>query len=214
MREGASVRVMSSAGSGRGSEPLPVRLSSVGRRCRAPTTRLMLRVLPSGPLPPNPGEMAASQRFGEIIGLLADTADLVIIDTPPLLEVGDTAAMASKADGVVFVVNMARVRWPMLERSHAQLEKFPCRKLGMVIVAAKRAHKAAYGYEYRYGTSPRGAPPPAGRLVTVPCSDVTGPRSADDLGDHGNVQPGRHPAEGHRQRAAAESRRLGAAHCR
>ena len=33
----------------------------------------MLRVLPSGPLPPNPGEMAASQRFGEIIALLADS---------------------------------------------------------------------------------------------------------------------------------------------
>ena len=121
-------------------------------------------MLPSGPLPPNPGEMAASQRFGEIIGLLAGTADLVIIDTPPLLEVGDTAAMASKADGVVFVVNMAKVRWPMLERSHAQLEKFPCRKLGMVVVAAKRAHKPVYGYEYRAGSASRGAPPADDRL--------------------------------------------------
>jgi Mrp family chromosome partitioning ATPase len=107
--------------------------------------------------------MAASQRFGEIISSLAGTADLVIIDAPPLLEVGDTAAMASKADGVMFVVNLAKVRWPMLERAHAQLQKFPCRKLGMVIVAAKRAHKSAYGYEYRYGAMPKGAQPPSGR---------------------------------------------------
>ena len=120
-----------------------------------------MRVLPSGPLPPNPGEMAASQRFGEIISLLADTADLVIIDTPPILEVGDTAGIAAKTDGVVFVVNMGRARWPMLERANAQLERFPCRKLGLVVVAAKSAHKPAYGYEYRYG--PRGAAPPAGR---------------------------------------------------
>jgi len=123
----------------------------------------MLRVLPSGPLPPNPGEMAASQRFGEIIALLADTADMVIIDSPPLLEVGDAAAMAANADGVLFVVNMSRVKWPMLERSQAQLEKFPCRKLGLVVVAAKSAHKPVYGYKYRASESPRGAAPPAGR---------------------------------------------------
>lgn len=111
----------------------------------------MLRILPSGPLPPNPGEMAASLRFGEIIASLADTADLVIIDSPPLLEVGDTAAMAGKADGVVFVVNIAKVRWPMLERSRAQLDKFPCRKLGLVVVAPRSARKPVYGY---YGRPP------------------------------------------------------------
>ena len=137
VREGASVRVMSVAGPGRGASLLPSTRLVSRLAPLAQTRTLLLRVLPSGPLPPNPGEMAASQRFGEIIGLLADTADLVIVDSPPLLEVGDTAAMASKADGVVFVVNMSRVRWPMLERSRAQLEKFPCRKLGMVVVAAK-----------------------------------------------------------------------------
>ena len=109
----------------------------------------MLRVLPSGPLPPNPGEMAASQRFGEIIGMLADQADLIIVDSPPLLEVGDTAAMAAKADGVLFMVNMAKVRWPMLERSHAQLMRFPSRKLGLVVIASKSVHKPVYGYESR-----------------------------------------------------------------
>src|SRR5450759_2029658 len=114
----------------------------------------LLRVLPSGPLPPNPGEMAASPRFGETISVLADTADLVLIDSPPNLEVGDAAAMAAKTDGVVFVVNMARAKWPMLERSNAQLEKFPCRKLGLVVFAAKSAHKPVYGYKYRVGSSP------------------------------------------------------------
>jgi len=109
----------------------------------------VLRVLPSGPLPPNPGEMAASHRFGEIIAMLGDDADVVVIDSPPLLEVGDTAAMAAKADGVLFVVNMAKVKWPMLERSQAQLMKFPCRKLGLVVIASKNAHKPVYGYESR-----------------------------------------------------------------
>ncbi len=163
VREGASVRVMTLGGSGHGGEPALQYSSRQSDGASGSDVDVLLRVLPSGPLPPNPGEMAASQRFGEIIGLLADTADFVIVDTPPLLEVGDAGAMASKADGVVFVVNMGKVRWAMLERSRAQLEKFPCRKLGMVIVAAKHAHRAVYGYEYRAGTSPRGAPPPTGR---------------------------------------------------
>jgi len=161
-RERASVRVMSTARSGRGVTGTARGPSSESAGVAGSRDRGTLRVLPSGPLPPNPGEMAASQRFGEIIGLLAGTADLVVIDTPPLLEVGDTAAMASKADGVMFVVNLSKVRWPMLERAHAQLEKFPCRKLGTVVVAAKRARSAGYGYEYRYGSNPKGAQPSSG----------------------------------------------------
>jgi Mrp family chromosome partitioning ATPase len=109
----------------------------------------VLRVLSSGPLPPNPGEMAASQRFGEIISALADTTDLVIIDSPPLLEVGDTGAMASRADGVLFVVNMTQARMPMLERAHHQLMKFPCRKLGLVVVAPRHSNEPVYGYYHR-----------------------------------------------------------------
>ena len=110
-----------------------------------------LRVLPSGPLSPNPGEMAASERFGEVIGMLGDTTDLVIIDPAPLLEVGDAAAMALRVDGLLFVVNMARVKWPMLERSHAQLVKLP-RRVRRVVVVAKRVHQPVHGY--RYGSMP------------------------------------------------------------
>ena len=91
----------------------------------------VLRVLPSGPLPPNPGEMVASRRFAEIIDELSADADLVLIDTPAMLSVGDTAPMAAKADALVFVVNTTLVRRPLLERAHAQLAKLPCRKLGL-----------------------------------------------------------------------------------
>jgi Mrp family chromosome partitioning ATPase/capsular polysaccharide biosynthesis protein len=160
--EGVQVRIMSRSQAQRGSKPLGQHLS----REDAGTSlgsQVLLRVLPSGPLPPNPGEMAASRRLGEMIDALAETADLVIVDAPPILEVGDAAAMASKVDGVIFVVNMGRVRWPILERAHAQLEQFPCRKLGTVIVAEKKVRNSKYGYEYRYSSAPRGAAPPPAR---------------------------------------------------
>ena len=144
-----STRVVSVASSRRGKDEVTRYLPAGSDWPSGTDADQLLRVLPSGPLPPNPGEMAASQRFGEIIGMLAEEADVVVIDSPPLLEVGDTAAMAAKADGVLFVVNMAKVKWPMLERAHAQLMKFPSRKLGLVVIASKSVHKPVYGYESR-----------------------------------------------------------------
>lgn len=151
-RPEASGRMVSLASSGSGSDAVAKPGSWPPGAPLGPDESAALRVLPSGPLPPNPGEMAASERFGELIGMLADTADLVIIDSPPLLEVGDAAAMAPRCDGLVFVANMARVRWPMLERLQAQLMTCPCRTLGLVVVRAKRTSKPAY--RYRYGSVP------------------------------------------------------------
>ena len=148
-------RVMSLGGGNFGGDEVVSYMTRPGKGPKSDAVDA-LRVLPSGPLPPNPGEMAASQRLTEIVAALAEDADLVIVDSPPLLEVGDTAAMAGSADGVVFVSNLAKVRWPMLERSNEQLKQFPSRKLGTVVIAAKGEHRPAYyGYEQR-GTSGSG----------------------------------------------------------
>ena len=134
----------------------------------------VLRVLPSGPLPPNPGEMVASRRFAELIDELSDDADLVLIDTPAMLSVGDTAPMAAKADALVFVVNTTLVRRPLLERAHAQLAKLPCRKLGLVVISNKRAHGPYYGYHY-HRTPPSQAGP---RLCTTVMKQAAATRDA------------------------------------
>jgi Mrp family chromosome partitioning ATPase/capsular polysaccharide biosynthesis protein len=115
----------------------------------------VLRVLPSGPLPPNPGEMVASRRFAEIIAELSADADLVLIDTPAMLSVGDTAPIAAKADALVFVVNTSLVSRPLLERAHAQLAKLSCRKLGLVLISNKGAHGPYYGYHYHRTAAPK-----------------------------------------------------------
>jgi polysaccharide biosynthesis transport protein len=170
MRDSA-VRVFSAAGSEPGIDP---RADSIGSRDIlrsretgwAPTADddPFLRVLPSGPLPPNPGEMVASRRFAEIVDELSADADLVLIDTPAMLSVGDLAPMAAKADALVFVVNTALIRRPLLERAQAQLAKLPCRKLGLVLISNKRAHGPYYGYHYHRTPAPkpgRGSAKPA-----------------------------------------------------
>jgi succinoglycan biosynthesis transport protein ExoP len=112
-----------------------------------------LIVLPSGPLPPNPGEVVASKRFAAIINQLEEETDLVIVDSPAMLAVGDTAALAAKVDGMVYLVDMKLVRRPMLEEAARRLGQVPCRKLGLVVIRHHQpsAYYRGHYYHYTYG---------------------------------------------------------------
>jgi capsular exopolysaccharide synthesis family protein len=63
-----------------------------------------ITVLPSGPLPPNPSELVGSPRMRRLVDGLADLYDTVILDSPPLLPVADSLALAKLVDGVIIVV--------------------------------------------------------------------------------------------------------------
>jgi Mrp family chromosome partitioning ATPase len=128
----------------------------------------ILRVLPSGPLPPNPGEVVASRRFGEIIAELAADADVVLIDTPAVLPVGDTAAMAASVDALVFVVNAGVTKRPALQQARAQLALMPCRKLGFIEVAERSRHTYSGYYSPTDGAARRpSSRPPAKPIEPV-----------------------------------------------
>lgn len=107
-----------------------------------------LRVLPSGPLPPDPGEIAASRRLAAIVkDVTALDADFVVIDAPPLLSVGDAASLATSVTALLMVVNIDKARRPDMIRSHDLLQTMPSRKLGAVIVG-ERVNREEY---YQYG---------------------------------------------------------------
>jgi Mrp family chromosome partitioning ATPase/capsular polysaccharide biosynthesis protein len=111
-----------------------------------PGTLPVLRVLPSGPIPPNPGEMIASQRFAEVVASLREEADIVLIDAPAMLPVGDTSAIVRAVDGLVFVVNPERVRRPVLQQARAQLGHLPCALLGIIEIADRKGQGQYSGY--------------------------------------------------------------------
>lgn len=120
----------------------------------------VLRLMTSGPLPPNPGEIVASRRFGDIIRGLSAEADLVIVDVPAMLPVGDTAAIASFVDAMVYIVNVEKVRVHSLDQARSQLEHLPCRKLGIIEVTDKKAS----GYHGYYSHQSGGGNPPSRRI--------------------------------------------------
>ena len=67
-----------------------------------------LRVVTSGPLPPNPAEVLGSKRMRGVTAALAKGADLVIFDSPPLRIVTDAAVLGSFLDGALFVIDASR----------------------------------------------------------------------------------------------------------
>jgi len=97
-----------------------------------------LLILPSGPLPPNPGEVMASSSVADALAQLSQSdVDYVLIDTPPLLAFGDAGALAPSADGVLVVVRIDKARRPTLEEGREALASLPGRKLGLVIVGER-----------------------------------------------------------------------------
>ena len=109
------------------------KFSNYAAWARSTGARSRMYVLPSGPIPPNPGEIVASPSFRIIIDTLAAHADVIIIDSPAVLKTGDAAALASSVDGLVFLVDLRFVRRPMLVQAANQLVRLPCRSLGVLV---------------------------------------------------------------------------------
>lgn len=108
-----------------------------------------LHVLPSGPTPPDPGEFVATARLASILAELRDRADVVLVDAPPVLRVGDALTLSARVDAIVLVTRTNVVRRPMLEELHRLLAAVPAAKLGFVITDA--GSEDAYGYGHGYG---------------------------------------------------------------
>jgi len=62
-----------------------------------------LSALPSGSLPPTPSEFLRSEKMNRILELAKEHADLVVVDSPPVLAVTDACVLAPRIDGVLLV---------------------------------------------------------------------------------------------------------------
>jgi len=92
-----------------------------------------LSVLTSGPLPPNPAEVIGSRRMEEIIAALAERADQVLFDTPPIVAVTDAAVLATKVDGVLLVVSAGHTRRDHARAAIQRLQQINARLVGAVL---------------------------------------------------------------------------------
>jgi len=95
-----------------------------------------LKVLTSGTLPPIPSQLLAARKMDEVIARLAEQADVVLFDAPPVVAVTDASLLASKVDGVLLVVKAGSTRRDHVRAAKDRLEKVNARLVGAVLLNA------------------------------------------------------------------------------
>jgi succinoglycan biosynthesis transport protein ExoP len=92
-----------------------------------------LKIIPSGPLPPNPSERLSSQRMVKLVEQLQTIADVIIFDTPPILAVTDAAVLANRLDGVILVVQARRTPRAAIKKAVQRLTQVRANLLGGIL---------------------------------------------------------------------------------
>jgi polysaccharide biosynthesis transport protein len=93
----------------------------------------VLEVLPSGPIPPDPGEFVSSPTLGTILLALRERADVVLVDAPQALRVGDVIALSSRVEGIVVVAHSKALRRQTLAELGRLLRMVRTPVLGFVV---------------------------------------------------------------------------------
>lgn len=106
-----------------------------------------LWVITTGPLPPNPAELLGSQKMQRILAAMRQSAEVILIDTPPTLAVTDAAVLAPTLDGVLLVARPGTTRVSALHHTLEQMRQVNANVLGIVLndVVTKGKY---YGYQY------------------------------------------------------------------
>jgi len=107
-----------------------------------------LRVLTSGPLPPNPGDLLGSERFGDLVEALKKEADIILFDSPPCLLVADSPILGTRVDGVILVNHGGKTRRKDAQRAVEELKRVRVNLLGVVINQQSGSLKNYYQSQY------------------------------------------------------------------
>lgn len=112
-----------------------------------------LSLLLAGPVPPSPTELLSTARIEEVLREAAQSFDVVVVDSPPVLGLADSPLMAALVDGVVFVVEADRSRRGSLKTSLRRLRAMRPVILGAVLtkfdpLKSGNRYSEYYGYDY------------------------------------------------------------------
>jgi len=91
-----------------------------------------LKLIPAGPLPPNPAELLSSRRLAEFLGEMRQEFDYVLVDAPPV-GVSDSSVLAANGDGVLLIVHSQRTRKGALRQALRSLQSVGANVLGTVM---------------------------------------------------------------------------------
>jgi tyrosine-protein kinase Etk/Wzc len=113
-------------------------------------------VIPTGKLPPNPAELLGTERFVDLIEGACKDVDLVIVDTPPILNLADTVLVARSAGALFVTIRGGVSTVPDVQDCVQRFAKNGIKVDGLIFNGLKPrigsyVHPQYYHYRYRYG---------------------------------------------------------------
>ncbi len=115
-----------------------------------------LDVLPSGPFPPNPSELLNSKKMERLLREFEGTYNHIILDSPPILAVTDSAALGTHTDGMVLVLRSGETEQRAAERAVDQVRRVGVRVFGAVLnEVASSTVEESYYMQYYYSYHPK-----------------------------------------------------------
>jgi capsular exopolysaccharide synthesis family protein len=115
-----------------------------------PTAR-PLSIVPAGEQVDESAELFAAPRFGQFLGEVSREYELVVLDCPPLLPVGDTRSIVPRVEGVILCIRLGQTNRDQAVAARDALRRLPERPVGLVMTASKP------GSDYDYsGRQPSG----------------------------------------------------------
>lgn len=121
--------------------------------CLQPSGVDGLQILPAGTPNDNPGALLESQSFDPLLAELADLADYVLIDCPPVLGVADPAAFFRQVDGVMLLVRSGMATAAAARAALDQVTSVGGRPIGAVLngLDLRRISRRGEAYHGYYG---------------------------------------------------------------
>ena len=108
-----------------------------------------LKVIPTGPLPPNPVEVLGTQRFSQFLADVRVQFDYVLVDSAPVGVVSDPIILATKADGVLLVLDAQNTRKASVQQAMRSIKAVDAPVLGTIMNNTK-VLQGGYYSDYSY----------------------------------------------------------------
>lgn len=141
-----------------------------------------VRLLPSGPLPPNQAELLTLRMMRSRLEQLKGRAFIVIVDGPPVLAVSDASVLGALCSGVLLVVRSGKTRKEPAQQAIELLKDVGQNILGVILNNVPSQRAAGYYYHEAYSVDEevesRSAAPADGPAVTALASPIKAGDSA------------------------------------
>ena len=110
-----------------------------------------LSLLASGPLPPNPAELLASARTGDVLAALESQFDVLLVDSPPVLPVTDALVVSRRVDATLLACFGRATTRKDIRRAVELLAQVDAPLVGAILSGA--SVESTYGYAYSYAAA-------------------------------------------------------------